>query len=175
MQPMIEIFKELITNQYEAAFCTLNSCVDRCPEAEWNASVFQLKFCQVVFHTLFFADYYLGPAEEPLRQQPFHRQHAGVFLDYEELEDRAPVRLYEKSWTQLYLKHCRTKGAEVIRSETAESLHAMAEFARRTHSRAELHVCNIRHIQHHAAQLSLRLKIDCQRDVPWFASGWSDA
>jgi hypothetical protein len=172
---MIDTFKELIRNQYEAAFCTLNACVDKCPETAWNAAVVNYKFCQVVFHTLFFTDYYLGLSEEPFRQQLFHREHARVFRDYEELEDRAPVLLYEKTWTKVYLEHCRNKARVVVGSETAESLSARAGFARRNFSRAELHVCNIRHIQHHAAQLSLRLRIDSQQEVPWFGSGWSDA
>jgi len=39
-------------------------------------------------------------------------------------------------------------------------------------TRAKLHVVNIRHIQHHAAQLSLRLRLDHQEDIPWFSSRW---
>jgi len=172
---MIDTFKELIKNQYEAGFCALNACVDRCPEAAWNAAVVNNKFCQVVFHTLFYTDYYLGQSEEPFRRQLFHREHARVFRDYEELEDRAPALLYGRAWSKIYLEHCRKRALEVIPAETVESLNARAGFARSTYSRAELHVCNIRHIQHHAAQLSLRLRIDFQQDIPWFGSGWSDS
>jgi hypothetical protein len=172
---MIYTFKELITNQFEAGLCTLNACVDRCPETAWNAAIVNNKFCQVAFHTLFYADYYLGQSEEPFRQQVFHREHAHVFRDYEELEDRVPVLLYDRTWMKIYLEHCRKKALEVVPSETVESLNARAGFARRTSSRAELHVVNIRHIQHHVAQLSLRLRIDCQQDVPWVGSGWSNA
>jgi hypothetical protein len=172
---MIEVFKQLITNQYEAGFCTLNACIDKCPEAAWNAPVANNKFCQVVFHTLFFTDYYLGGSEESFRQDRFHRDHAHVFRDYEELEDRAPVLLYERAWSKIYLQHCRKKAQEVALTESVESLNARAGFARKLFSRAELHVSNIRHIQHHAAQLSLRLRIGFQQVVPWFGSGWSDA
>jgi hypothetical protein len=172
---MLDLFRELIANQYEAALCTLNACVDKCPESAWNGKVVNLKFCQAVFHTLFYADYYLGVSEEPFRQQPFHREHADVFRDYEELEDHAPVQLYEKTWIKIYLQFCRAKAIEVARTETTDSLAAPAGFPRKSFSRAELHVYNIRHIQHHAAQLSMRLRIDSQQDVPWFRSGWKDA
>ncbi len=57
---MVDTLKELITNQFEAALCTLSACIDECPEAAWNAPVANLAFCQAVFHTLFYADYYLG-------------------------------------------------------------------------------------------------------------------
>lgn len=171
---ILDTFKELIANQFEAAFCTLNLCIDRCPEIAWEAPVANHKFCQVVFHTLFFADFYLGPNEGSFRKQPFHHDHADLFRDYEEFEDREPTLLYDKPSTKTYLEHCRQKASETIGSETAESLAARAGFARRTFSRAELHVYNIRHIQHHAAQLSLRLRLDAQQDIPWIGSGWRE-
>jgi len=34
---MIDTFKELIINQYDATLCTLGACVTRCPDASWNA------------------------------------------------------------------------------------------------------------------------------------------
>src|SRR5262245_54079549 len=69
---MLETFQRLTINQFQAALCTLDLCVDRCPARMWNEPVFAWKFCQVAFHTLFFADYYLGPDEDSLRRQPFH-------------------------------------------------------------------------------------------------------
>jgi hypothetical protein len=171
---MLDTFKELIANQYEAAFCTLNACIDRCPETAWNARVGNHMFCQVVFHTLFYADFYLGQNEDSFRPQPFHRENAHFFGDYEEFEDRAPRSLYDKTSIKKYMEHGRTKAAEVIAAETTDTLSARAGFGRRKFSRAELHVYNIRHIQHHAAQLSLRLRLDANQDIPWIGSGWRE-
>ena len=171
---MLETIKELIVNQYEAAFCTLNACIDRCPDDAWDMPIAIHKFGQVAFHTLFFADYYLGPNAGALRDQPFHRDNAHVFDDYEELEDRAPVQLHDRSFVRKYMDHCRTRVRDVVAAETAESLKATADFEGKDFSRAELHVYNIRHIQHHAAQLILRLRIDCNQDTPWVRSGWRD-
>ncbi|MEX2141167.1 MAG: DinB family protein [Pirellulales bacterium] len=172
---MLDTFKELIGHQFEAAFCALNACVERCPEAAWNAPVANLAFCQVAFHTLFFADFYLGQNEDAFRQQPFHREHALFFRDYEELEDRKQQLLYDRPSITVYLQHCRQKAAQVIAAETTESLTVLAGFPWLKFSRAELHVYNIRHIQHHAAQLSLRLRIDFNADLPWCRSGWRDS
>ncbi|MEK6262388.1 MAG: DinB family protein [Planctomycetota bacterium] len=171
---MLDTFKELVTNQFAAAFCMLETCNDRCPDAAWDAPVANLKFCQVAFHTLFYADFYLGRNADALRRQPFHHDHQQFFRDYEELEDRTQVLLYDKPSIKTYLDHCRKKALEVIAAETAESLAGPSGFERRTFSRAELHVLNIRHIQHHAAQLSLRLRIDFHQDIPWIGSGWSN-
>ncbi len=171
---MTGTFKVLTANQFEAAFCTMNACIDRCPDAAWNAKVCNLSFCQAVFHTLFYADCYLGPNTESLRKQQFHRENEAFFGDYEELEDRVQVAMYEKEPIKVYLEHCRKKAAEVIAAETADTLAARSGFDWHAFSRAELYVYTIRHIQHHAAQLSLRLRIDHGENIPWIGSAWRE-
>ena len=171
---MLDAYKELIADQYEAALCTLNICIDRCPDNAWDAPVVNLQFCQVAFHTLFFTDYYLAPNEDAFREQQFHRDNEQFFRDYEELKDRKQEFLYGKPTTINYLQHCRGRASEVISAETEETLTGPSGFERRTFSRAELHVYNMRHIHHHAAQLSLRLRQDASVDIPWVGSGWQD-
>ena len=173
---MLDTIKASIANQFEAALCTLNVCIEKCPEPAWNMAIGNYPFSQVVFHTLFFTDYYLGPDEESFRRQAFHRDDARFFGDYEQLEDREPKARYDRASIGKYMEHCRRKASEVIASESVDTLSAPAGFSRRNFSRSELYVYTIRHVQHHAAQLSLRLRIDADRDVPWVGSGWaSDA
>ena len=172
---MLDTFKQLIANQFDAALCTLNKCIHECPEEMWNKPVGSYPFSQAAFHTLFFADYYLEQREETFRDQLFHHANRNFFGDYEQLQPRDPVSVYEKAALKSYLQFCRDKAATAIAAETAETLQARAGFERRAFSRAELYVYNIRHIQHHAAQLSLRLRINAQVVIPWFGSGWRDA
>ncbi len=171
---MLEAYKTLIVNQFEAAFCTLNACVDLCPEDLWNHPVGTYPFSLVVFHTLFFADFYMEADETSLRNQPFHEDHTAIFADYEQLEPREPVTWYERGFIKAYLDHCRRKAIRVITAETESSLKGPSGFARRTCTRAELHIYNMRHVQHHAAQLSLRLRLNARIDIPWVGSGWRE-
>jgi hypothetical protein len=171
---MIETVKQLIVSQFEASLCTLAHCVAKCPDAVWNAPVAKYPFCQVAFHTLFFADFYLGPDAESLRGQSFHLENPVLFGDYEQLQDREPESLYERPQIVTYLDFCRRKAATTIAAETAESLCAPAKFPRRNFSRAELHIYNMRHIQHHAAQMIMRLRLDTDVDIPWIGAGWKD-
>ncbi len=106
--------------------------------------------------------------------QPFHRENADFFRDYEEFEDRRPVLLYDRLTMQQYVEHCRQKAPQSLAAEMPESLAAPCGFPRKSFSRAELHVYSIRHIQHHAAQLSLRLRLDHEIDTPWVRTGWDD-
>ena len=171
---MLDTFKQLLAHQYQATLCTLNACIDCCPEAAWDAPVANLTFSQVAFHTLFFTDLYLAPDVESLRTQTFHRDHPGFFRDYEELEPRRQQHGYDRPSIKRYLEHCREKARAVILAETEQSLNGPSGFDWKEYNRAELHVTNIRHIQHHAAQLSLRLRIDFGVDVPWVGSGWGE-
>ncbi len=170
---MIETFKRLVTNQFEASLCTLGHCIEKCPDALWDVRVARHPFCQVAFHTLIYVDFYLGSDAESLQNQPFHLANPQFFGDYEQLEDREPVSLYERPPIRAYLEFCRRKAVATIAAETNETLCAPAKFARKNFSRAELHVYNIRHIQHHAAQLIMRLRLDSDVDIPWIGTGWS--
>jgi len=171
---MLQAYQSAIANQFEAAYCTLKLLVDGCSQPQWDAPVAELKFCQVMFHTLFFSDVYLGPNLAALRQQEFHQQHQEFFGDYEELEDRAPQMLYSKADIQEYLQHCRGKAQRVIAAETESSLATTPGFDWLDFSRAEVHVYNLRHLFHHAGQLSLRQRIDIGEGVKWIHSGWSE-
>jgi hypothetical protein len=172
---MLIVLRDLISHQFEAALCTLDQCIGRRPDSAWNAPVGNLKFCQVAFHTLFYTDFYLGSTEESFRDQPYHREHAHVFRDYEELEPREQRLLYDKASIVDYLAFCRRKLARALAAETVETLMAPCGFPRRQGmTRAELYVYNLRHVQHHAAQLSLRLRLDFREEIPWIASGWRD-
>mgnify|MGYP006940534581 FL=1 len=70
-----------------------------------------------------------------------------------------------------YLEFCMNKADRVTSAETVESLEEFSGFERRLFSRGELHIDNIRHIQHHAAQLGLRLQLITGKEMPWFSTG----
>lgn len=175
---MRDTVKALVVSQYEAALSTLKACVDTCPDTLWTGPVATYKFFQVVFHALFFTDLYLGTDEESFSRQPFHLHHPEFFANYavehEPLDDPAPP-FRDKASLLAYLDFCRRKAGEVVRGETETILTGPCGFRRgdrRNFSRAELHVYNIRHIQHHAAQLSLRLRLETHEGVEWMHAGW---
>lgn len=173
---MLETLKELISHQFEASLSTLNLAIARCPESGWHAPVAKWKYCQAAFHAVFFADVYLQPSDNvaAIKAQPFHLEHKAEFRDYEEMEDRPQVLLYEKAFVLNYLQFARRKAQETITRETAEALAGPSGFKWRKCSRAELHIYNIRHIQHHAAQLSLRLSLDSDIVIPWVSHAWKE-
>ncbi|MGE3106757.1 MAG: DinB family protein [Phycisphaerales bacterium] len=172
---MLDTLRQLLISQYHAALSTLASCVAHCPDSLWNAPIAKAPFSQAAFHTLIFADLYLGRDDETaFRRQPFHLAHPEFFGDYEQLEYREPVCVYQRAPIMKYIEFVRDKAAATLAAESAESLSGPCGLPRRLFSRAELHVYNIRHIQHHSAQLILRLRIEHAADIRWFGAGWTD-
>ncbi|MCA9176483.1 MAG: DinB family protein [Planctomycetales bacterium] len=170
----LELIRELLQHQYEAALATLAHCLKACPDASWDAPVAKYPFSQSAFHTLFFADYYLEPEADSFPSQAFHHEHPSLFGDYEQLRDVEPTSVYTREQLAMYLRFVTEKVARSLDAETDESLAAPAKFPRKAFTRAELHVYNIRHVQHHAAQLILKLRVDAQASIPWYRSGWED-
>lgn len=171
---MLDPYIELMVNQYHAALCMLNQCVDRCPVPAWNEPIHELAFCQAAFHVTFFTDLYLGQNIEAQKQQAFHQEHVDVFRDYEELEPVRQKNRYEQDWVKLYIAHCRDKSSQVLKNETEQSLQSPCGFPWYKITRGEMHVNNIRHVSHHAAQLSLMLRKNHDVDMGWFGSGWKE-
>jgi len=166
---MLETLKSLITCQLGASLDTLKYCIEACPDGEWQEAHKDAPLSQVVFHTLFYTDFNLGRDSVPWKDQAFHKLHKDVFRDYEEMEDKIPVNLYEKAFCMDYLAHCTSKLKAVVAEETGESLAGASGIDFRKTCRAELYVYNLRHIQHHAAQLGLRIQWVTGKQMPWFS------
>lgn len=170
---MIEVTKQSIASQFEAAFLTLQKCIDQCPDESWHQPVANRVYSQSLFHALFFGDLYLGESMERMKEQDFHRAHSEEFSDYEELKyDVEPVKTYERSFVQTYLDFCRSKAKLEVGGESEDSLLAQVNSPWHTFSRLEMHVYNIRHLQHHGAQLILRLRLNHNPEIDWVRNGY---
>ena len=162
---------DLLISQLQASITTLRLCIEQCPDDTWNEKVGNAPISIAAFHALFFADIYLERSLDTFKDQPYHKENAALFGDYEELESEMQQRQYEKADILNYLHFCQSKAATVISAETDETLAEVSGFPWIKGPRAEVHVYNARHVQHHAAQISLRLRLNLQTDIPWVKQG----
>ena len=166
---MIEYTKQILKGQFEAALCMLNQGVVACPPEHWENKIANATFRWVTYHTLFFVDFYLSPSEHQFMLRELH-QHGGD----ERGPDLNPGLSQQESVE--YLTICHQKMLDTLAAETRESLEGESGFSYRQFSRGELHLYNIRHVQHHTGQLSAYLRrIDdlSNRDaLPWIGTGW---
>jgi len=171
---MTEHLKQVLRNQFEASLAMLKNRMEVCPPEQWEGLVTRGTFRQHVYHVLFWADYYLTPHEDQFVPSPFNERGG------DELQPGACDGLEQADAIQ-YLALCHDKVLTVIAAETQASLEGGSGFpsifVRYPLSRAELHLYNIRHIQHHTAQMSLFLrKVADERgtelELPWIGTGW---
>ena len=172
---MFENYLSIVTNQYGAAFSTLNRCIEECSEELWDSKVAKLTFSQALFHTLFYADLYLHEInDESFKQQEFHERNQDSFRDYEEMQDKPQQHAYSKGFVRDYFQHCLDKSRCAFQDATEAWLLEPSPFPWIESTRSEVHIYNMRHIQHHAAQLILRLRLEGPIQFPWYRSGWED-
>lgn len=170
---MTEYLKTILTAQFEAALCMLNQCVAACRPEHWEGKIANDTFRQVAYHTLFFVDLYLSPTEEAFNLRDLHHQGG------DERTSTAASTGLTKEETLAYLAICRQKALETLAHETQESLAGPSGFSYRKVTRGELHLYNLRHIQHHTGQFSAYLRrvdadLKAPKALPWIGSGWRD-
>jgi hypothetical protein len=149
---MDSFWKKIIWQQFGAAIDSLENALVACPEQLWNDRSRKPEFWYLVYHTLFWLDFNLSDSPEGFSPPtPFGLEEmdpAGII----------PERPYTKDELQTYLEHCRKKCRAKIESLTDKQAHERWVFGSVDLSVAELLLYNMRHVQHHAAQLNLILR-----------------
>lgn len=146
--------REAVWDQYGAAIDMLENAMEACPEKLWSepGRSPHLQFSYIVFHTLWWLDYYLADDPDTFRPPaPFTMDEldpAGVY----------PDRPYTRDQLRAYLAHGRARCRSAIGALTEEQAMSLHKFGKRQHNVLNLHLYNFRHVQHHAAQLNLILR-----------------
>lgn len=164
-------YAAMLRGQYEAALAMLKQCVAACAPEHYEGKIARDTFRTVAYHTLFWTDYYLSPGEQAFELQEVH-QRGG--------DDRvlASSPGLPREDLLAYADVCREKLVETLGAETPESLAGPCGFSRFSFSRGELHLYNLRHIQHHTGALSAYLRrvdprLQDRAALRWLRSGWS--
>jgi hypothetical protein len=158
-----DLYHEFTKSQMLAALRTLEECIDRSTDEMWNAEHADGPFWRVVHHTLFYTDLYSGRDERSIGTQEFHQRNGHRFLP----EKDGPAEPYTRAELREYLDHCIGKVTNAIMAETDATLAGASGFSWLEFSRAETHIYNARHIQHHAAQLGLRFQLAGEAPLRW--------
>lgn len=170
---MSQPYQHIVRSQFRAALAMLEGCVSACPDAHWDAVIGKYPFWQVVYHSLCFVDCYLSASNEEFTRivngrsgEAFNPQPGGMA----ELENEHPSRRFTRDEMLMYAQMCRRKLDDVLGRESEAALDGASGFSWLPFSRAELHLYNLRHVQHHAGQLSASLR-RAGVDTRWVKAG----
>jgi hypothetical protein len=158
MTDTLPTLRAVLKSQYHASLAMLRQAIELCPPEEWLSTSHKNAFWQVSYHALFFAHLYLQPDEAAFKV--WEKQHgagdgtAGApysqqdVLEYSEFCDRMVDRAVD--------------ALDLDRVDSGFSWYRM--------SKLEHQFVNIRHIQHHAAQLIDRVRSVADVGVAWVGS-----
>lgn len=167
---MIDI-KPILKSQYHAALKTLKQAIDRCPEGLWDQIGPQpVAYWQIAYHALFFTDLYLQIDEKHFKPWVYH-EHTFIDLDQaakrqgqlpQGLEPYSIARMHEYWQIVDDMVDPCVDQMDLTLPESGFHWYPV--------SKLEHQLINIRHIQHHAAQLADRLRVAVNVGVDWVAS-----
>lgn len=172
---MDALLKTALWQQFGAAIDTLEAAMSACPDELWSdpsrppawADRDIVGFWYLAYHTLFWLDLYLSGAEEGFAPP------APFTLEELDPAGRLPARPYTKDELRAYLEHGREKCRATIQALTDEQARARCAFGWGEVSFLELLLYNLRHVQHHAAQLNLLLRQQTASAPGWVAKARS--
>jgi len=174
---MEPLWRTALWQQFGATIDMLENALLACPSTHWHGRLWSdhsdhplppesAAFWYITYHTLFWLDLYLtGSPEGFAPPAPFTLSEidpAGVL----------PERPYTRDELHAYLVHLRKKCQTTIAGLSDEKAHQPAAFpwmGEMPMSFFELLLYNMRHVQEHAAQLSLFLG---QHGIPDEALDW---
>ena len=158
---MNSAWKKIVWQQFGAAIDMLDNAISACPDDLWSDRSKRPEYWYLVYHTLFFLDLYLSESVAGFAPPaPFTFDELGP-------SGLRPERPYTKGELQTYLEHGRNKCRATIEALTDESGSHRCGFEWVDVSVAELLLYNMRHVQHHAAQLNLILRQNIDSAPGW--------
>jgi hypothetical protein len=156
--------KSALKSQYHAALETLRQCVEQCPPALWDCdSDAGAPFWRVVYHTIFYTDLYLGLNYKVF--EPWKRHRKGAENLGGAKRKPVPCPAYTRKEILEYWRLC-----DRMVDQKVEAMDLAAEkcgFWWYRMGKLEHQIVNIRHIQHHAAILSQRLRAAGEKSIHW--------
>jgi len=163
---MTSVWKPALRSQYGAALDMLENAIRACPDSVWAdaGDPVERQFHYLAFHTLFWHDHYLGRSPQGFAPPaPFtldEMDPAGVY----------PAVPHAKAELLAYLAHGRRRYRDRIAELTDAEAGAPCGFGRPL-SNLELLLYNLRHLQHHTAQLNLLLRQRTDSAPAWVGRG----
>ncbi|WP_420596124.1 DinB family protein [Deinococcus sp.] len=147
-----EPLPDILWNEFGSALQMLENAIVACPPEVWGDEISFSAFWYIAYHTLFWLDFYAS--ESPEGFQP----PAPFTLDEFDPAGVLPQRIYSKEELLTYLAHGRAKSRALIGRLTPEKMQQRFVNERKNLSLLQLVLYNMRHLQHHAAQLNLLLR-----------------
>ena len=154
--------RDILWGQFGAAIDMLENAIRACPDSFWSNGR-EPEFWYVAYHTLFFLDLYAHDTTEGFTPPP------PFTLSELDPSGTPPDRVYGKAELLAYLEHGRTNAQRRVATMDAKTAFERCNYGWFEATRLEAALYNMRHVQHHAAQLNLLLRQSVNSTPSWVA------
>jgi hypothetical protein len=167
----------ILKSQYHAGLAMLKEAIERCPDDVWLSTKQRNAFWQIAYHALFFTHLYLHSgvsAFQPWKEHQSAVQHPGGIPGPPKPGSTLPLvpEPYTRAQVLAYWDICDQMVDSAV---DALDLHSsQSGFPWYRMSKLEHQFVNLRHLQHHAAQLADRLRAALDIGIRWVGAGRQD-
>jgi len=162
-----------LKSQYHAGLAMLHEAIAKCPDAVWTSDAHKNAFWQIVYHTLFFTHLYLQPTVSAFRPWERHQgnvQHEDGIAGPADPKSELPLvpSPYAKDDVLAYwglVDGMVDDAVDALDLASPESGFYWYPIPKLEHQ-----LVNLRHLQHHTAQLADRLRAAGDIGVRWVGS-----
>jgi hypothetical protein len=164
--------KDVLKSQYRAALMTLKDVIEKCPDDLWYRPTDGSAPCwRVAYHTLYFTHFYLHQRHGDFVPWTRHQEEANYIAFVGRDNPRPPKQSEPYSQAEL-LEFWQQVFESIARHVDALDLTAdVCGFPWYEMSTLEHQLVNLRHIQHHSAILSYRVRQGNGTGIKWVGKG----
>jgi hypothetical protein len=155
-------------SQYRSSLKMLADVIERCPGTLWDDGTYENAYWRIVYHSLFYTSLYLAKNDDefiPWINHKINYHRLGMFSS--DNEPNIGGDSYSKAEMLDYAKAI-SQSLEVAVTDT--NLKEESGFEWLPMNKFELHLYNIRHLQHHVGQLVERLHQVGIKGIAWIGS-----
>ncbi len=158
--------KSALKSQYQAALAMFRSAVEKCTKELWLDGGFPNPTWRVAYHTVYFYHLYLHQNLRDYSPLPGHREGA---QNMPSDPDGGEMKAYSKVEILSLIDHLIS-----ITGDAVDKLDIEAEgsgFPWYQVNKCEHQLVNLRHLQHHIAQLQDRIRNRQNAGISWVRAG----
>jgi hypothetical protein len=166
--------RSALRSQYHAGLAMLREAVEKCPQEIWASTEHRNAFWQIAYHALFYTHLYLQPDLAAFRPWEHHQsgvQNPDGIAGAPDPESTLPLipEPYTRVQVLEYCAFCDDMMDEAVEALDLASPSSGFDWYRM--SKLEHQLVNLRHLQHHTAQLADRVRAATDTGVQWVGAG----
>jgi hypothetical protein len=155
-----------LVSQFLASLAMLRTAIEKCPEDLWLSSDYLNRYWHIAYHSIFYTHFYVQASQADFHPWEKH-QPDSQYLGSRPNAPGIPIaidRPYSREELLEYQEFCC---GEVAGKVPAIGLNRESGFSWLPFNRFEVHLYNLRHLQHHTGQLADRLRVRADIGLPW--------